>query len=65
LAIKKERYRKFGVQEYWLVDPRSQTIEIYHLKNGDYNLVSLAEESGLVKSVVLAGLEVEVADIFS
>ena len=33
-GIKKDVYEKAGVREYWIVDPVSQSIEVYHLKEG-------------------------------
>ena len=57
-------YRRFGVAEYWIVDPRSQVIEVYALQNGDYDLVSFALEIGEVESKVLSGLKVDVAQVF-
>lgn len=35
---KKELYRLKGVEEYWIVDPRSKSIEIYYLQDGQYVL---------------------------
>ncbi len=33
-GIKKDTYEKAGVKEYWIVDPASKSIEVYHLQNG-------------------------------
>ena len=57
-------YKKFQVPEYWIVDPVGQTVEIYVYRDGDYELVSSAEESGEVTSVVLDGFKLEVSAIF-
>jgi len=35
---KKDTYGKFGVQEYWLVDPVHRSIEQYFLENGQLEL---------------------------
>ena len=37
-TTKKEIYQKCGVEEYWLVDPHGNSLEIYYLKNGAYVL---------------------------
>ena len=34
LGIKKNVYEKFGVKEYWIIDPKSKSIIVYHLKEG-------------------------------
>ena len=36
--IKKAVYAKHGVKEYWIVDPRGKSIEVYHLKETGYEL---------------------------
>ena len=37
-TVKKEKYAQIGVEEYWIIDPRSKAIEIYHLKEKEYIL---------------------------
>lgn len=33
-GIKKAVYEKTGVKEYWIVDPESKSIDVYHLQDG-------------------------------
>lgn len=40
LTIKKELYEAKGVAEYWIVDYGSNSIDIYHLIEGKYQLVN-------------------------
>lgn len=35
---KKDVYEKFGVREYWIVDPLNKSIEVYHLVEGKFIL---------------------------
>ena len=37
-TYKKATYEKYGVKEYWLVDPLNRTVEIYHLIDGKFEL---------------------------
>lgn len=37
-GIKKDAYEKAGVQEYWIVDPVSKSIDVYHLKDEKFIL---------------------------
>jgi Uma2 family endonuclease len=57
-------YLFFGVSEYWIVDPKNQSIEVYVLENDKYNMEFFAIENGLIQSKVLAGLSIEVSEVF-
>jgi Uma2 family endonuclease len=63
-GIKQRLYQRLGVQEYWIVDPKNNAIEVYRLTEGVYDLVSFAVERGTVDSTAIAGLQVEVSEIF-
>lgn len=38
-GVKKAAYEKAGVKEYWIVDPESKSIDVYHLQNGRLEFV--------------------------
>ena len=38
-TAKKDFYAKKGVSEYWIIDYKSKSIEIYYLENGEYQLM--------------------------
>ena len=64
-VIKKDLYEQFGVREYWIVDPRNRSIEVYRLENDRYRLFSFAAEEGKIRSFVLSDFEMDVSDVFS
>lgn len=37
-SVKKARYAQKGVDEYWIIDPRSKSVEVYYLQDTDYVL---------------------------
>lgn len=37
-TIKMKLYASYGVAEYWIVSPKENAIEIYYLKDGEYEL---------------------------
>jgi Uma2 family endonuclease len=39
LVTKKELYEKFGVKEYWIIDPTTKEALVYQLENKQYTLV--------------------------
>jgi Uma2 family endonuclease len=60
---KKDLYARFGVKEYWIGDPANKSLEILTLKEGRYELHCAAETQGKLNSLVLAGLEFDLAEI--
>jgi Uma2 family endonuclease len=60
---KKELYARFGVKEYWIGDPANKSLEILTLKNGRYELHCAAGEKGKLTSLVITGLEFDLAEI--
>ncbi|MFN0049783.1 MAG: Uma2 family endonuclease [Cytophagales bacterium] len=61
---KKEIYAKYGVKEYWIINPNKRSLEIYHNKNAEFDLVSKTKENGLIKSDVIVGFEFELSELF-
>lgn len=58
-------YEKFGVKEYWLVDPEMKSVELFSLnEQGKYLLSAGLSEHGTVKSRALDGFELAIEDIF-
>jgi len=61
---KKNDYEAFGVAEYWIIDPLSETIIVYSLKNKKYEVFSAVEEAGTAKSHLLEGFELTFEEVF-
>ena len=65
-VTKKDLYERFGVQEYWIIDPADEFIEIYALTDGRYQLLSAASvEEGQLVSNVLEGIILDMAGLFN
>ena len=64
LIEKKEIYEKFGVREYWIVDPKKHRLEIYLNEDGKFRLKQRAERSGAANSIILNGLAIQLDRIF-
>ena len=68
-TTKEDRINKFfeylraGVLEYWIVDPFKQSIEIYILENGVYELFGKWGIGEIARSKLLDGLEVSIDDL--
>ena len=51
LVKKKELYERFGVKEYWVVDPQTKQVQGFELKNKTYQL--LFEGTANIQSALL------------
>ena len=65
IGIKKNLYEKHGVKEYWIVDPWSKRIEVYHLINERYELDDIysacsAEELDKLKDEDKAAIKTDI-----
>lgn len=63
-TLKRTLYARHGVKEYWLVDPEVETIEVLTLGTRGYRRAGLYEQDQTLKSPLLAGLEIPLAEVF-
>lgn len=63
-GAKKDIYETYGVREYWLVEPRTNTVELYAYTEQRYKLVAILEATDVLKSVALEGFELDLAEVF-
>ncbi|THJ24377.1 MAG: Uma2 family endonuclease [Nitrospira sp. CG24E] len=60
-GLKHKRYERFGVQEYWLVDPDQNSLEILALQDGTYVHICRATRPTECASPLLPGLVLNLA----
>lgn len=65
LKKKYKAYEKYGVKEYWIVDPEDQSMEIFTLEDGKFRLAVREEKNGEAASIQLPGLKIELAGLFT
>ena len=56
-------YAEAGVEEYWIVDPKAVTVEVYRLQGDRYDLVESYGPGDVVSSIVLSGFSVVLSDL--
>ena len=64
-GIKRELYGKYGVTEYWLVDPIAETVSIHRQRGGVLAATDIFGRGQTLRSPLLAGLELHLDDVFS
>ncbi len=63
--VKFGAYERAGVREYWLVDPRTHSVEVYSLsQDGTYEMAGQYTPGDLVASTLLSDLALPVDDLF-
>ncbi len=63
-GIKLQLYGRYGVQEYWLVDPEKRTVEVLALSPEGYQVLGQYGGDEIVSSQVLAKLQFPAGAIF-
>ena len=65
-TIKRRLYERSGVDEYWIIDPELDTIDVYRLTNGRYNRgAQLSLKAGdVLMTPLLPGLTLPLSTIF-
>lgn len=64
LVDKRADYAEAGVQEYWIVDPRDETITTLTLDSGAYMERGVFRRGAAAESALLEGFSVDVAETF-
>jgi Uma2 family endonuclease len=62
---KRALYGKYGVTEYWLVDPIAETVSIHRQRAGVLAVTRTFGREQTLRSALLAGLELRLDDVFS
>jgi Uma2 family endonuclease len=60
--IKRDRYERAGVREFWLVDPDAHSIEQLVLRRGRYQVVDVATEHITLR--VMRGITIDLAEVW-
>lgn len=61
---KRDLYEQYGIHEYWIIDPESQTVEVLTLEQDRYELVMRCSCDRAGRSRLLPGFEIGVGWLF-
>lgn len=64
--IKRKLYERYGVQEYWIVDPELETVKVYRMTPQGYSRVAELshEASDTLSTPLLPELSIPLTDLF-
>jgi len=62
-TTKFDDYAAHGITEYWIIDPKSETVEQFILQNEDYELILKAKD-GTIESVALPEFKIQIRAVF-
>ncbi len=62
LTVKKDRYRRAGVSEYWIVDPTARQVTIFSLVDGQYTEVPVVD--AVARSLVVPEFSITLDALF-
>ncbi len=63
-GIKYEVYKEAGINEYWIVSPNNETIEVYLLEFGKYSLKHILGKNDKITPFSLPEIEIDLSEIF-
>jgi Uma2 family endonuclease len=63
-TVKFQQYARFGIHEYWIVDPDAHVAEVHSLKGDRYELFGRFEENDTLHSAQFADLTILLTDIW-
>jgi Uma2 family endonuclease len=63
-GYKKALYARYGVREYWVVDPDEQVIEVYIPQAQGFQLTGTYRPPDRMVSVILPALRIELEEVF-
>jgi Uma2 family endonuclease len=63
-TYKKHLYGRYGVREYWIVDPDSATIEVHVSAGIDFEHPTVYRTNDTLRSALFAGLDIDLQEVF-
>ena len=63
--MKHSLYERFGVSEYWIVDPKAESVEVFRLSGGHYAASLEYGKDDLLTSPLFPGLSIPLSEVFS
>ena len=63
-TLKRERYARFGVREYWIADIVARTIEVNVLSGDEFTTIGVYGDGDVLVSPLFPGFSMDISDAF-
>jgi Uma2 family endonuclease len=64
LLVKRQLYGKYGVSEYWIVDPENRLVEIYRTQKDRLEAIATLRDADKISTPLMPGFELSLSFIF-
>lgn len=64
LLVKRQLYAKYGVAEYWVIDPENRSVDIYRLLGQTLERIATLMDEEQITSPMLPSFQLEIPAIF-
>ena len=64
-GVKRDRYARFGVREYWMADLEARLIEVLVASDDGFATAGVYGEGDALRSPLLPGLRLDVSEVFA
>jgi Uma2 family endonuclease len=65
LVLKHRLYERWGVDQYWIVDPQRKTVQAFRRASDRYRLAAELGAGDVLTTPILPGLEIPLAEVFA
>ena len=63
-VLKMPRYARYGVTNFWLIDPELQTLEVYAISDGRWSLLATLKDDDKVRLAPFDAIEFSLGDLW-
>lgn len=65
LLVKRQLYGKYGVAEYWIVDPENRLVEVYRLRDARLESTTILRNGDEITTTLMSGFRISVNSVLT